>query len=65
MHTTRDGAFITVASRWTLLRDGAGVPSGSLELNTDISEQKRAQEAVTAAHGDLELRVTERTAALR
>lgn len=64
VHTTREGDVITVASRWTLLRDERGVPSGSLELNTDITEQKRAQEALTAAHEELELRVTERTAAL-
>ncbi len=64
VHTTRGGDVITVASRWTLLRDGRGVPSGSLELNTDITEQKRAQEALKAAHEELELRVTERTAAL-
>ena len=64
VHTTREGNAITVASRWTLLRDGRGVPSGSLELNTDVTEQKRAQEALKATHEELELRVTERTAAL-
>ena len=64
VHTTREGSVISVASRWTLLRDGRGIPSGSLELNTDITEQKRAQEALKAAHEELELRVTERTAAL-
>lgn len=41
------------------------MPSGSLELNTDITEQKRAQKALKDAHGELELRVTERTADLR
>ena len=65
VHTTRDGKAITVSSRWTLLRDSLGVPSGSLELNTDITEQKRAQEALRVAHEELEQRVTERTAALR
>ena len=63
-HTTRAGAAITVSSRWTLLRDSAGVPSGSLEMNTDITEQQRAQEALALAHEELEQRVTERTAAL-
>ena len=43
VHKTRAGREITVSSRWTLLRDAAGMPSGSLELNTDITEQKRAQ----------------------
>jgi two-component system sensor histidine kinase UhpB len=64
IHSTRDGATITVSSRWTLLRDSSGVPHGSLELNTDITEQKRAEEALKAAHEELEQRVTERTAAL-
>ncbi|MCK6501117.1 MAG: PAS domain-containing protein [Nitrospira sp.] len=55
---------ITVSSRWTLLRDSQGRPTGSLELNTDITEQKRAQEALKVAHEELERRVDERTAAL-
>ncbi len=64
IHTTRDGRTITVSSRWTLLRDSQGRPTGSLELNTDITEQKRAQEALKVAHEELERRVDERTAAL-
>ncbi len=65
VHKTRAGREITVSSRWTLLRDAAGMPSGSLELNTDITEQKRAQKALKDAHEELEVRVTERTADLR
>jgi C4-dicarboxylate-specific signal transduction histidine kinase len=65
VHRTRAGRTITVSSRWTLLRDSSGVPSGSLELNTDITEQKRTQAALTHAHEELEARVLERTAALR
>ncbi len=65
VHKTRVGRAITVSSRWTLLRDSAGEPSGSLELNTDITEQKQAQKALKAAHEELEVRVMERTAALR
>lgn len=64
VHTTREGKTIIVSSRWTLLRDSGGVPSGSLEMNTDITEQKRTQEALKVAHEELEARVTERTAAL-
>jgi two-component system sensor histidine kinase UhpB len=64
VHMTRHGEKITVSSRWTLLRDSSGVPHGSLELNTDITEQKRAEEALKAAHEELEQRVMERTAAL-
>lgn len=65
IHHTRAGRTITVSSRWTLLRDASGAPSGSLELNTDITEQKRTQAALTHAHEELEARVLERTAALR
>jgi two-component system sensor histidine kinase UhpB len=61
LHTTRDGSKITVSSRWTLLKNSTGVPSGSLELNTDITQQKLVQEALKAAHEELELRVKERT----
>ena len=64
MHTTRAGNQITVSSRWTLLRDSRGVPIGSLELNTDITEQKRVQDALKSTHEELERRVEERTTAL-
>ena len=64
LHTTRDGTKITVSSRWTLLKNSNGVPSGSLELNTDITQQKLAQEALKAAHEELELRVRDRTSEL-
>ncbi len=64
LHTTRNGQRITVSSRWTLLKNTEGVASASLELNTDITEQKRAQEALKSAHEELEHRVAERTAAL-
>jgi two-component system sensor histidine kinase UhpB len=63
-HTTRGGNRITVSSRWTLLKGSDGLPSGSLELNTDITDQKQAQEALKAAHEELEHRVIERTAEL-
>ncbi len=37
---THTGQVITVASRWTLLRDDAGQPSGLLLINGDITEKK-------------------------
>ena len=39
----RDGSRITVASRWTMLRDGQGHPMGWLEINTDITARQRAE----------------------
>lgn len=45
-HTTRSGDRIIVASRWTTLRDANGVAIGWLEINTDITARKRAEEAL-------------------
>ena len=64
LHTTRKGEHISVSSRWTLLKDSNGEPSGSLELNTDITQQKRTQEALKSAHEELDHRVRERTTEL-
>jgi two-component system sensor histidine kinase UhpB len=64
VHRTKSGRQITVSSRWTLLKNADDVPIGSLEMNTDITAQKRAQEVLAAAHEDLERRVEERTTEL-
>jgi PAS domain S-box-containing protein len=44
VHTRRDGSKVTVASRWTLWRDEFGKAQGWLQINSDISERKRAEE---------------------
>lgn len=41
---TRRGDVVTVASRWTLLRDDAGQPTGLLFINSDITEQKQLEQ---------------------
>ena len=46
VHTTRDGATVHVASRWSLQRDDAGEPIGVLETNSDITERKRAEQSL-------------------
>ena len=46
LHTKRDGTRISVASRWSLQRDAAGRPKATLEINNDITEHKRAEEAL-------------------
>lgn len=43
--TTRDGKPILVQSRWTTLRDEKGAAVGWMEINTDITQRKRAEEA--------------------
>jgi PAS domain S-box-containing protein len=51
VHYKRDGAPVTVASRWSLQRDERGRAIGTMETNNDITEHKRA---------DAELRESER-----
>jgi PAS domain S-box-containing protein len=46
VHTRRDGSPVVVASRWSLQRDDHGGPAGVLETNNDITERKRAVEAL-------------------
>ena len=41
---TRAGQVITVDSRWTLIRDEAGRPSGWLLINSDITEKKALEQ---------------------
>jgi PAS domain S-box-containing protein len=52
-HTKRDGVQIVVSSRWTTLRDNEGKPVAWLELNTDITSRKRAEEAARALSGQI------------
>jgi len=42
-HTRRDGARVAVASRWCLLRDEVSSPSAILEMNSNVTERKRAE----------------------
>jgi PAS domain S-box-containing protein len=41
----RDGSRITVESRWTMLRDAQGEPMGWLQINTDITARRKAEQA--------------------
>lgn len=45
-HTTKDGSGVIVASRWTLERDAQGRPQGWVEINRDITHQRRAEEVL-------------------
>ena len=46
VQTKQDGGQVTVASRWSLQRDAQGRPAVTLETNTDITERKRAEDAL-------------------
>ncbi len=46
VHTTRSGEKVTVMSRWVLLKDVSGRPYRSLEINSNITERKHAEEAL-------------------
>jgi PAS domain S-box-containing protein len=46
LQTRRDGAQVTVASRWSVQLSDEGRPIGTLETNNDITERKRAEDAL-------------------
>jgi PAS domain S-box-containing protein len=46
VHTKRDGTQVIVESRWSLQRDEQGRPLATLETNNDITERKRAEDAL-------------------
>lgn len=50
-HTRRDGSQLVVSSRWTTLRDDSGKPVGWLEICTDITLRKRAEQAARSLSG--------------
>ena len=50
-HTKRDGTRIIVASRWRTLRDRDHNAMGWLEINTDVTSRKRAEDATRRLSG--------------
>lgn len=46
VHQTADDREVVVASEWLLGRDAVGLPTIILEANTDITDRKRAEEAL-------------------
>jgi diguanylate cyclase (GGDEF)-like protein/PAS domain S-box-containing protein len=46
VHTRKDGTKITVASHWTLRRDEIGNAVGWIQINNDLTEEKKVQEGL-------------------
>jgi PAS domain S-box-containing protein len=57
---TERGENVTLEVSWTTIRDD-GVPPALLAVSRDVSDRKRAQEALRRAADELEVRVRERT----
>jgi PAS domain S-box-containing protein len=60
VHTRRDGSQVVVFSSWTVHRDPHGRPTGHLEVNTDITARRAAEEE----RARLERQVVQRAAEL-
>ena len=63
-HFTRAGRRVTAASSWVLHRE-VGKPARILQICTDITARKQAEEKLKRAHDELERRVRARTADLK
>lgn len=61
----RDGREIPIEDSAAPIRDNSGNPSGMVLVFRDVTEERRAKEALHKAHRELEIRVRERTAELR
>ena len=46
VHRTQDGTQVVVDSRWSLQRDEQNNPRAILEINTDITDRKQAEQAL-------------------
>jgi len=55
VHTRADQTCITVAGRWALQRDADGKPRAILEINNDITERKRGEDALRLSEERLTL----------
>jgi PAS domain S-box-containing protein len=60
----KDGSRFWANVVITALRDGAGMLQGFSKVTRDLTERKRAEDALRRAHDELEAKVAERTAAL-
>jgi PAS domain S-box-containing protein len=59
VHHLRDGRQIPVQSTITMLKDAAGNPVGTVSINHDISERKRAEEQIRSSLKEKEVLLQE------
>jgi PAS domain S-box-containing protein len=57
----KDGSRFWANVVISALHDNAGVHKGFVKITRDLTERRRAEESLRAAHADLEVRVRERT----
>ena len=57
IHTSRDGSQVIVESRQVLVRDEQGTPSAILEINRDVTEQRRLHRLEQEEHAEREARL--------
>jgi PAS domain S-box-containing protein len=53
VHTRKDGSQVVMASRWSLQRGEQGAPVAIMETNNDITNRKRAEEALRRLNREL------------
>ncbi len=58
-HRAADGRELIVASLWVLHRNLQGQATAIIEINSDITERRRAEEGLRLAHAELERRAAE------
>jgi PAS domain S-box-containing protein len=57
-HTCQNGSSVLVESRQVLMRDEAGQVSAILEINRDITQRRRSEQAEQAVHAQTTARLT-------
>ncbi len=53
-HSRRDGSSLIVSSRWTLQGDATGQSTRIVELNYDITDRKRIEQAIQQKNAELQ-----------